>query len=825
VSPEKQTRFLSSANERAPFHASPHATLPGESSAETTSARAPLLVHAHYDAVILSEEAALFPLVRVSADEPPRSRRIPLQRCNLFASTVRRVTSALWTCSQIQPFEQIARPNSSGINTSEKFPIPRISLIPGDFNPTRINTSGNKDLKSIRINTSGSNDLKSFRINTYKKHGRGVVFLKKTSPTKKSALPLFVSSADLDAELNSPHFLRGTQPFINWPQYRFQRMPTSAPRMTLSARGSQMASRILIADDHEMVRRGIRSLLEARHRDVQVLEAGDGREAVEKTIDFKPDLVILDLSMPQLDGFSAAREIRKVTATTPILILTFEKTGVLTEMAQSIGVSGYITKSEDSDTLLHAIDAAMGIETTLDFKGDDPSGSPTAVARQNQPAPLKEDPPRSPAETVKRPVLRVLLLHHDASSRKRCLEELKRARLHIEADVAVTFEQCTEKLDSKHYDIVVAEYPIPESESAPAGNILPGFGRHVPLILLTHQLKRTATADLITRGAADCVEIDDLGQLPIAIRRALKENTLHGERDRVEQKLQHTEAHYRALMGNLAFGICHCGMDGQFVDVNRALLTMLGYSSKQELLRLNFAAEILNDPLKRARLLGEVDESGRVDPLEIIWTRKNGTLLKVRLSGREVDGADGNRNGYEIIVQDVTKQRELEDNLRQQATTDPLTGLANYRSLVGVLNSEIRRFNRTGREFAVLLFDLDGLKQINDRHGHLTGSEALCRLADVLAAGCRSIDTAARFGGDEFVVVLPETGLEAAKSVAQRLCDNLANDRGGPRLSVSAGVAIYDSDGDAIETLLFAADKALYRSKSKSQSIPEHPHD
>src|ERR1019366_4815713 len=125
-----------------------------------------------------------------------------------------------------------------------------------------------------------------------------------------------------------------------------------------------------------------------------------------------------------------------------------------------------------------------------------------------------------------------------------------------------------------------------------------------------------------------------------------------------------------------------------------------------------------------------------------------------------------------------------------QATRDPLTGLANYRYLTGMLESEIERSKRTGREFAILLFDLDGLKQINDRYGHIKGSEALCRLADVLATGCRSIDTAARFGGDEFALVLPETGALAARMVARRLCDNFADDGRRPKLSVSVGVAI-----------------------------------
>jgi diguanylate cyclase (GGDEF)-like protein/PAS domain S-box-containing protein len=576
-----------------------------------------------------------------------------------------------------------------------------------------------------------------------------------------------------------------------------------------------MSSRILIADDHEMVRRGIRSLLESSGRDIQVLEASDGKEAVEKTKDLKPDLVILDISMPLLDGFSAAKEIKKMSAGTPILILTFEKSKMLTEVAHGIGVSGYITKGEDGGALLKAIDSAIGDPSWQHSSSDDYLCSPMAIVPGGRQLALERDSSRTPTETLKYPQLRVLVLHSDIACITRCLKELGDVQLHMDADVALTFEQCAERLQSRHYDIVLAEFPYPNLHGKPAPDLLSRTAGHVPVILLTHELEKEAAADLITEGAADCVEIDNLGQLPIAIRRALKENSLLGDRERAEQKLQRSEAHYRALTGNLAFGICRCDMEGKFVDVNPALVTMLGFGSKEELMKMSPAADIINDISKRAKLLGEVGENGRVDLLETVWSRKNGIRLKVRLSGRESRSAEGVVDGYEIIVQDVTKQRELEDNLRQQATRDPLTGLANYRYLLGILNSEIRRFNRTGREFAVLLFDLDGLKQINDRYGHLTGGEALCRLADVLSAGCRNLDTAARFGGDEFAVVLPETGAEAAQLVAQRLCDNLANDGRDPQLSVSAGVAIYPRDGEEIEALLAAADRALYGNKSK----------
>jgi diguanylate cyclase (GGDEF)-like protein len=132
-----------------------------------------------------------------------------------------------------------------------------------------------------------------------------------------------------------------------------------------------------------------------------------------------------------------------------------------------------------------------------------------------------------------------------------------------------------------------------------------------------------------------------------------------------------------------------------------------------------------------------------------------------------------------------------------------------------VLQAEIYRSKRTEREFSLLLLDLDGLKAINDRFGHLAGNRALCRLAQSLTDCCRSIDTAARQGGDEFAVVLPETGASAATLVARRICDLLAKDKEEPMLSVSAGVASYPKDADTIGTLLYAADKALYEMKDE----------
>jgi diguanylate cyclase (GGDEF)-like protein len=161
----------------------------------------------------------------------------------------------------------------------------------------------------------------------------------------------------------------------------------------------------------------------------------------------------------------------------------------------------------------------------------------------------------------------------------------------------------------------------------------------------------------------------------------------------------------------------------------------------------------------------------------------------------------------------------LFDQVRRLAVSDSLTGLANYRRLLSVLESEIDRSRRTGRPFVVMLFDMDGLKLINDRHGHLVGSRALIRLGHVLRQHCRAMDTAARYGGDEFALVLPEAGPEIAGCIVRRICERLSADRELPAISASAGAAVYPKDGDTPEKLLGAADRALYRMKNRGSGI------
>jgi len=163
----------------------------------------------------------------------------------------------------------------------------------------------------------------------------------------------------------------------------------------------------------------------------------------------------------------------------------------------------------------------------------------------------------------------------------------------------------------------------------------------------------------------------------------------------------------------------------------------------------------------------------------------------------------------------------IENALRVQraealSVTDDLTQLYNSRFLSQVLRRETKRASRSGRPLSLLFVDLDGFKSINDTHGHLFGSRALVEAASVIRTSARETDMVARFGGDEFALILPDTGSEGAVSVGERVRDRIAafsflqGDGLSIRLTASVGVATLPDVAASVEGLIQAADNAMY---------------
>jgi diguanylate cyclase (GGDEF)-like protein len=201
-----------------------------------------------------------------------------------------------------------------------------------------------------------------------------------------------------------------------------------------------------------------------------------------------------------------------------------------------------------------------------------------------------------------------------------------------------------------------------------------------------------------------------------------------------------------------------------------------------------------------------------------------GRLLLYPPAGGTFDGDAVQLANWLAAQASIALENErLHRTVKRQAITDELTQLANRRRFTETLSLEVKRAERFGDPLTLVLADLDDFKQINDRHGHQVGDEVLRRFADVVRANVRDFDLPVRFGGEEFAILLPETGLEGGEQLARRLAAALARLRlpetGGDRPPVTAsfGVASFP-EAHGVEELLSAADQALYQAKFEGKN-------
>jgi diguanylate cyclase (GGDEF)-like protein len=167
----------------------------------------------------------------------------------------------------------------------------------------------------------------------------------------------------------------------------------------------------------------------------------------------------------------------------------------------------------------------------------------------------------------------------------------------------------------------------------------------------------------------------------------------------------------------------------------------------------------------------------------------------------------------------------LSESVEKLAITDDLTQVYNYRFLKSALRREIKRAGRFRQDLSIVMMDVDNLKAYNDRHGHLRGSFLLRELASLFAAQVRSFDLVAKYGGDEFTIILPQTGREGAVVVAERMRASVEAHAFplAPRghITVSLGVATFPADAGDPTNLLQAADRALYLAKQRGKNRVE----
>ncbi len=296
------------------------------------------------------------------------------------------------------------------------------------------------------------------------------------------------------------------------------------------------------------------------------------------------------------------------------------------------------------------------------------------------------------------------------------------------------------------------------------------------------------------------------------------------ERVKAEEALRKSEERYRTLLEEMDEAYYEVDLRGNFTFCNDALCRLLGYS-REELMGLNYRAYTPKEDWDNVyRAYNSVYRTGttlRWYPMTQLT--KDGRTIFVENSVLPLRDERGEIIGFRGLSRDVTERKVLEQRLAEMATHDPLTGLPNRILFDDRLNVGLAQAQRNGSRLAVMMLDLDWFKRVNDTYGHGVGDELLKLVAQRLANNLRKSDTVGRFGGDEFVLLLPQIGaIDDATRVAQKLLDSFNEPFAinGYKLNIttSIGIAIYPESGDRAEMLLTNADTAMYHAKEEGRA-------
>lgn len=326
------------------------------------------------------------------------------------------------------------------------------------------------------------------------------------------------------------------------------------------------------------------------------------------------------------------------------------------------------------------------------------------------------------------------------------------------------------------------------------------------------------------------------------------------ERHQTEQALRQNEAQLRLIFDTSSVAIFFVDQQGVITHANRRMAEMFA-CPMDRLIGSEYVAHIAESErdVGRAKMLALLASTIPSVDLERHYWRDDGGCFWGRLTGQRMVAEDGRSVGLVGVILDVTQRRAAEEELAERsrelerinqalaasnaeliaaretmermAMHDQLTGLANRHKFLQTYSIEIERRNRTGNPLSLLLVDVDHFKQINDRLGHLAGDSCLRALAAVLERNVRAADLVGRFGGEEFVVLLPDTDAAGALGAAENLRHAVAEAdfKVGVeilRLTISIGAAtlLPGQPGD-FDRLMNLADRAVYQAKDGGRNL------
>lgn len=329
-----------------------------------------------------------------------------------------------------------------------------------------------------------------------------------------------------------------------------------------------------------------------------------------------------------------------------------------------------------------------------------------------------------------------------------------------------------------------------------------------------------------------------MGVIYIAMTRASANATrlfnrsaaLLGEVERADERLVENARRFRIIADYSHDWECWFDRDGKLKWTSPSVKRFTGYSAEEAMLDPRLLTDAMIHPDDRARLADAVRSgagSNERGEIEFRVIHRDGSERWCNSVSNPIVNEKGEVEGFRASVRDISVQKRLEADLEQLASIDGLTGLLNRRAFMEKAKEEVYRSDRYHKPFVIALLDIDHFKRINDTHGHAAGDRCLVALSEIVSKSIRQSDLFARFGGEEFVLMLTETELSQGMLLCDRLRRRISSAKvefGGQTITMTAslGVADFLCTGETLDDMLARADAGLYEAKRNGRNQIVH---
>lgn len=378
---------------------------------------------------------------------------------------------------------------------------------------------------------------------------------------------------------------------------------------------------------------------------------------------------------------------------------------------------------------------------------------------------------------------------------------------------ASTLAEGIEHISRSKFAAAILDMTLRDGMGLPAFLRFQGKAGTVPIVVLIDRAYEDLGVEATRRGALDYLIKDEISGalLDKVLRLAL-------ERTHTVLALRASEARYRTMFESTAAGVYQATCDDRILTINPAFCKLLGYASEDEVLKLDFGTQICANFEDHLALRRELEASDEIRGREMTLRQKNGDRLVVTHSARLVRDSRGAPLYFEGTIADVTAAHKQAKQWSYEASHDSLTGLLNRREMERRMQTALENAVIDRSTLAVVMIDLDGFKTVNDRFGHGAGDDFLRHVASSLREAVRAGDLIARFGGDEFLVLLERTSEEAAVRVSQSMLRSIASNEflwTGQSVTASASLGVGMGSGSDANwvSILERADSACYDAK------------